>query len=809
MKDTPRSSQHCFVLFSVRGTPMVKIAPAIEAMTGVTLSGDYEDDIIKIEASGSGFIYTTKVEKQNTSGSFAVTAVSNGSAAENLESDTKVFTFEVIVFGNDHPGFLTHFYEVNYMESVDFTPSIICAAPFKDCCAINGGMLKDNDGYESGLTVTGVFNEEGTAQIAQRVSGTALRPGVYCFAIEATSHYRNPGDRPFVDGSNVECIIVSIRKPEYSSGDLVVLADIAEYKPTEGRLEVAAHKLDPYKCEHLPGVFTGLERTHVINHDTYQDKSEFKFVKSDNHWQLWARRYFSDELTPEYTMVATAPDMLFDNIESETPPKCGWSGGVVLVGNTQFCVAGYGLFDVAGTHPVYGIYYQRQTTYTPQWPGWVRPPEYQNTGGEFLYQSGPNYYLSHGNPPADGVKVTAEAVTGGAIPYAPPRKKDIALENLNVNKKVQNLCLTGSGDDTALGFFKQYQWRRQIPPPDGVEPIPDVTVNVSATKTTTSSSKYKSAHSQQGGGPWDAPLERFDSFSAGSSSSSANISMSGSIKGLWAVNDRDAIAAIFGNSGEGEITYSYQSDTDDKNPEGSMNMNNITDPFTPIRGVVSSSSETQGIDSVTQKNMSFGLFIGSGPNPASQYQELFVSAVGSANIGASTSGSLYQKIDAGGENTYEGTVPRTGSVSLSAIIQSGCGDFIGSEINNISLPNTQRTIINASCTIYEHFANITFTETEIGETVSLHRNISAAHSHTHNTINGKTVKSGETTKTEDGVTTKFDDPDGTVYAGILANADDFTDFSGVQLNQSRTYHVTQTKTTETQTINSEEIEAGL
>lgn len=793
MLDVPICDQEAFVLFSNSGGPQVKVAPSISCKSVLHIDDAvYNDGIVRISVvDNNHFGFELLAQNQNSSGSFAVTASSSGDDANNLEAATVTFTFSVVVFGSDHPYLTKHFFAYDYLATVDELISPITVAAYKDCAIVNGGgNINDNFGIFSGLSADGVFVD--TRQVRVRVSGRAAVPGVYCFAMELTSHNENPQGM-FPEGVAYEYVIICIRKPQYCAGDLVLLVDGVNYAPREQRLDVIHHNAgQPVVAQYLSGEFVDLERTVAVDDYTYH----YYFELIDNVWHLLGRYYLTGETPGDYYELATAPAKTFAGITVMIPPENGWSRGplgdvLIIAGDTRYFVPGFGFFDLAGEHVDYGMFYQQQTLWTAQWPGWTLPEEFQNNQGYILYQASDQWRLTLDGEidlELDAI-VKPQAINGAVIPYAPDRKGDLALENFNVNKysDIRLIC-----DQYALGIWYQYIYHRQIPPPNGVDTAPQISCKISATRKVTNSTQAKNA-SSQGAGPPLEWFERYDCYNGASQSESRITSANATVAANYAINNDGLIDVVFGNTGNVDLTFDYSKVNSYFGDVGGCRMHDIAEGFTPRPYGYGTVTETQSISAAGNRGADFSCFIGSGPNPKSNFQDFFTGTVANITASAATSGTKVTDEWAGPEYHTNYTVAVTGNANIAAKICSGFGDFCGGKITDLAVASYKKESVTANCVITENHTRTVYLNTDGGyiTEVIVSRAIIASHGRTKITKAGDDIIDGETIVTRDGVTTTYDDPSGVIYSGILAEADSIADFSSVDLNESRHYSFTQ------------------
>ena len=453
MLDLPVPDNNSIIIFSATGGGSneggrLRQNIGFSSLTALTLSGGIENDFVRVTPSGSSFEVKAKFHKAQGSATFSVTATTAGDPARNLEPATVGFTFRVLVLGVDLPHLTQSFFEFSVGETVDVGLPLFYAAPevqlniAKVPAAItsltHGELRTETDtdhgdiqysvweGAPSGISLAPVLDYGNNVRGA-RLTGIAIRPGIYYVNFVISSYDNSGASDPFPGANGAGLVIINI----YDDRESPKIAVPVRYAANPDFVRAIRHGFgDNYTAARLTGEFTRSEEvwTRRISETISGNASdvwEYRLERDESGvWTLSGRNYLSDQEAPEFSVLATAPDRF-----GEVPPNTGWSGGLLLAGDGVKFVPGYGFFDWKGDReltvdgeeePFRGPVYEQQPMVSAQYEGWNNPPALQYDSGLYLAPGPDGKWRISADPAAfEGTEVEPRGIEMAAVPYAP------------------------------------------------------------------------------------------------------------------------------------------------------------------------------------------------------------------------------------------------------------------------------------------------------------------------------------------------------------------------------------------------------
>ncbi len=454
MLDLPVPDNNSIIIFSATGGGSneggrLRQNIGFSSLTALTLSGGIENDFVRVTPSGSSFEVKAKFHKAQGSATFSVTATTAGDPARNLEPATVGFTFRVLVLGVDLPHLTRSFFEFAAGETVDVGLPLFYAAPEVQLniakvpaaiASLTHGELRtetDHDhgdiqysvweGAPSGISLAPVLDYGNNVRGA-RLTGIAIRPGIYYVNFVISSYDNSGASDPFPGANGAGLVIINI----YDDRESPKIAVPVRYAANPDFVRAIRHGFgDNYTAARLTGEFTRSEEvwTRRISETiggNVSDVWEYRLERDESGvWTLSGRNYLSDQEAPEFSVLATAPDRF-----GEVPPNTGWSGGLLLAGDGVKFVPGYGFFDWKGereltvdgeVEPFRGPVYEQQPMVSAQYEGWNNPPALQYDSGLYLAPGPDGKWRISADPAAlEGTEVEPRGIEMAAVPYAPP-----------------------------------------------------------------------------------------------------------------------------------------------------------------------------------------------------------------------------------------------------------------------------------------------------------------------------------------------------------------------------------------------------
>lgn len=179
-----------------------------------------------------------------------------------------------------------------------------------------------------------------------RLTGIAIRPGIYYVNFVISSYDNSGASDPFPGANGAGLVVINI----YDDRESPKIAVPVRYAANPDFVRAIRHGFgDNYTAARLTGEFTRSEEvwTRRISEtisENVSDVWEYRLERDEGGvWTLSGRNYLSDQEAPEFSVLATAPDRF-----GEVPPNTGWSGGLLLAGDGVKFVPGYGFFDWKG-----------------------------------------------------------------------------------------------------------------------------------------------------------------------------------------------------------------------------------------------------------------------------------------------------------------------------------------------------------------------------------------------------------------------------------------------------------------------------
>ena len=450
MLDLPVPDNNSIIIFSATGGGSneggrLRQNIGFSSLTALTLSGGIENDFVRVTPSGSSFEVKAKFHKAQGSATFSVTATTAGDPARNLEPATVGFTFRVLVLGVDLPHLTQSFFEFAVGETVDVGLPLFYAAPEVQLniakvpvaiASLTHGELRtetDHDhgdipysvweGAPSGISLAPVLDYGNNVRGA-RLTGIAIRPGIYYVNFVISSYDNSGASDPFPGANGAGLVIINI----YDDRESPKIAVPVRYAANPDFVRAIRHGFgDNYTAARLTGEFTRSEEvwTRRISETisgNVSDVWEYRLERDESGvWTLSGRNYRSDQEAPEFSVLATAPDRF-----GEVPPNTGWSGGLLLAGDGVKFVPGYGFFDWKGereltvdgeVEPFRGPVYEQQPMVSAQYGGWNNPPALQYDSGLYLAPGPDGKWRISADPDAlEGTEVEPRGIERAAVP---------------------------------------------------------------------------------------------------------------------------------------------------------------------------------------------------------------------------------------------------------------------------------------------------------------------------------------------------------------------------------------------------------
>ena len=506
MLDLPVPDNNSIIIFSATGGGSneggrLRQNIGFSSLTALTLSGGIENDFVRVTPSGSSFEVKAKFHKAQGSATFSVTATTAGDPARNLEPATVGFTFRVLVLGVDLPHLTRSFFEFAVGETVDVGLPLFYAAPEVQLniakvpaaiASLTHGELRtetDHDhgdiqysvweGAPSGISLAPVLDYGNNVRGA-RLTGIAIRPGIYYVNFVISSYDNSGASDPFPGANGAGLIIINI----YDDRESPKIAVPVRYAANPDFVRAIRHGFgDNYTAARLTGEFTRSEEvwTRRISEtisENVSDVWEYRIERdSSGVWTLSGRNYLSDQEAPEFSVLATAPDRF-----GEVPPNTGWSGGLLLAGDGVKFVPGYGFFDWKGEReltvdgeeePFRGPVYEQQPIVSAQYEGWVNPPALQYDSGLYLAPGPDGKWRISADPAAlEGTEVEPRGIETAAVPYAPPTAaalggtayRDVTAAGVPLNAHLEPGGLTLRRGSGTAAVKPHYTFLRQAVP---------------------------------------------------------------------------------------------------------------------------------------------------------------------------------------------------------------------------------------------------------------------------------------------------------------------------------------------------------
>lgn len=506
MLDLPVPDNNSIIIFSATGGGSneggrLRQNIGFSSLTALTLSGGIENDFVRVTPSGSSFEVAAKFHKAQGSATFSVTATTAGDPARNLEPATVGFTFRVLVLGVDLPHLTQSFFEFAAGETVDVGLPLFYAAPEVQLniakvpaaiASLTHGELRtetDHDhgdiqysvweGAPSGISLAPVLDYGNNVRGA-RLTGIAIRPGIYYVNFVISSYDNSEASDPFPGANGAGLVIINI----YDDRESPKIAVPVRYAANPDFVRAIRHGFgDNYTAARLTGEFTRSEEvwTRRISEtisENVSDVWEYRLERDESGvWTLSGRNYLSDQEAPEFSVLATAPDRF-----GEVPPNTGWSGGLLLAGDGVKFVPGYGFFDWKGEReltvdgeeePFRGPVYEQQPMVSAQYEGWNNPPALQYDSGLYLAPGPDGKWRISADPAAlEGTEVEPRGIEMAAVPYAPPTAaalggtayRDVTAAGVPLNAHLEPGGLTLRRGSGTAAVKPHYTFLRQAVP---------------------------------------------------------------------------------------------------------------------------------------------------------------------------------------------------------------------------------------------------------------------------------------------------------------------------------------------------------
>lgn len=520
MLDLPVPDNNSIIIFSATGGGSneggrLRQNIGFSSLTALTLSGGIENDFVRVTPSGSSFEVKAKFHKAQGSATFSVTATTAGDPARNLEPATVGFTFRVLVLGVDLPHLTRSFFEFAVGETVDVGLPFFYAAPEVQLniakvpaaiASLTHGELRtetDHDhgdiqysvweGAPSGISLAPVLDYGNNVRGA-RLTGIAIRPGIYYVNFVISSYDNSGAYDPFPGANGAGLVIINI----YDDRESPKIAVPVRYAANPDFVRAIRHGFgDNYTAARLTGEFTRSEEvwTRRISEtisENVSDVWEYRLERDESGvWTLSGRNYLSDQEAPEFSVLATAPDRF-----GEVPPNTGWSGGLLLAGDGVKFVPGYGFFDWKGEReltvdgeeePFRGPVYEQQPIVSAQYEGWVNPPALQYDSGLYLAPGPDGKWRISADPAAlEGTEVEPRGIEMAAVPYAPPTAaalggtayRDVTAAGVPLNAHLEPGGLTLRRGSGTAAVKPHYTFLRQAVPQANAGPERSVPFSV-------------------------------------------------------------------------------------------------------------------------------------------------------------------------------------------------------------------------------------------------------------------------------------------------------------------------------------------
>lgn len=533
MLDLPVPDNNSIIIFSATGGGSneggrLRQNIGFSSLTALTLSGGIENDFVRITPSGSSFEVKAKFHKAQGSATFSVTATTAGDPARNLEPATVSFTFRVLVLGVDLPHLTQSFFEFAAGETVDVGLPLFYAAPEVQLniakvpaaiASLTHGELRtetDTDhgdiqysvweGAPSGISLAPVLDYGNNVRGA-RLTGIAIRPGIYYVNFVISSYDNSGASDPFPGANGAGLVVINI----YDDRESPKIAVPVRYAANPDFIRAIQHGFgDNYTAARLTGEFTRSEEvwTRRISETiggNVSDVWEYRIERDESGvWTLSGRNYLSDQEAPEFSVLATASDRF-----GEVPPNTGWSGGLLLAGDGVKFVSGYGFFDwkgdreltVDGEEELFrGPVYEQQPMVSAQYEGWNNPPALQYDSGLYLAPGPDGKWRISADPAAlEGTEVEPRGIEMAAVPYAPPSAaavggtayRDVTAADVPLNAHLEPGGLAIRRGSGTAAVKPHYTFLRQAVPQADAGPERSVPFSVVYEKSGDISDEYQ------------------------------------------------------------------------------------------------------------------------------------------------------------------------------------------------------------------------------------------------------------------------------------------------------------------------------
>ncbi len=546
MLDLPVPDNNSIIIFSATGGGSneggrLRQNIGFSSLTALTLSGGIENDFVRVTPSGGSFEVKAKFHKAQGSATFSVTATTAGDPVRNLEPATVGFTFRVLVLGVDLPHLTQSFFEFAVGETVDVGLPLFYAAPEVQLniakvpaaiASLTHGELRtetDHDhgdiqysvweGAPSGISLAPVLDYGNNVRGA-RLTGIAIRPGIYYVNFVISSYDNSGTSDPFPGANGAGLVIINI----YDDRESPKIAVPVRYAANPDFVRAIRHGFgDNYTAARLTGEFTRSEEvwTRRISETisgNVSDVWEYRLERDESGvWTLSGRNYLSDQEAPEFSVLATAPDRF-----GEVPPNTGWSGGLLLAGDGVKFVPGYGFFDWKGEReltvdgeeePFRGPVYEQQPIVSAQYEGWVNPPALQYDSGLCLAPGPDGKWRISADPAAlEGTEVEPRGIETAAVPYAPPAAaalggtayRDVTAAGVPLNAHLEPGGLTLRRGSGTAAVKPHYTFLRQAVPQANAGPERSVPFSVVQEQSDDISDEYQNGmtHFNYDNGEW-------------------------------------------------------------------------------------------------------------------------------------------------------------------------------------------------------------------------------------------------------------------------------------------------------------------
>ena len=546
MLDLPVPDNNSIIIFSATGGGSneggrLRQNIGFSSLTALTLSGGIENDFVRVTPSGGSFEVKAKFHKAQGSATFSVTATTAGDPVRNLEPATVGFTFRVLVLGVDLPHLTQSFFEFAVGETVDVGLPLFYAAPEVQLniakvpaaiASLTHGELRtetDHDhgdiqysvweGAPSGISLAPVLDYGNNVRGA-RLTGIAIRPGIYYVNFVISSYDNSGASDPFPGANGAGLVIINI----YDDRESPKIAVPVRYAANPDFVRAIRHGFgDNYTAARLTGEFTRSEEvwTRRISETisgNVSDVWEYRLERDESGvWTLSGRNYLSDQEAPEFSVLATAPDRF-----GEVPPNTGWSGGLLLAGDGVKFVPGYGFFDWKGEReltvdgeeePFRGPVYEQQPIVSAQYEGWVNPPALQYDSGLCLAPGPDGKWRISADPAAlEGTEVEPRGIETAAVPYAPPAAaalggtayRDVTAAGVPLNAHLEPGGLTLRRGSGTAAVKPHYTFLRQAVPQANAGPERSVPFSVVQEQSDDISDEYQNGmtHFNYDNGEW-------------------------------------------------------------------------------------------------------------------------------------------------------------------------------------------------------------------------------------------------------------------------------------------------------------------